>query len=1114
MLLLLAASGLSLSRLGFEENISAFLPETPAVKRYNEVYSRMGIDKMAVFFEGGTLEERIDAMAEFEQQWGEIDDVDILDVLSFISANEPYFLEQGDYERMDSLLSDPAYMDRKLAEQHESMYSAASSLSSRYLRSDPLDLFTPVLGRLSKLNPSGGGQVIDGYLFTGDGETGIVFFESPFGSSESGKNAELVASLEEVKSAIAERYPSLSISSTGGPEVAVANATTIKKDSFLALSIAALLIFLILWFSYKRFSDVVWMLLSIAAGALFALGVIAMWKSSISIIILGIGSTIIGIAVNYPLHYVDHLKYQSDKRKALSDQVNPLLVGNITTVGAFLSLMLLKAEALKDFGFIGAVMLLGTILFTLVFLPVFVPEAKTPRKTLKLDFDRYIKLGPKARRATFLAFLLITAILWILGGKVGFDADMHHINYMTPSQERGFDILASLSATADGNVYVVSEGKDADEALEKAMALPMRDSLVSICGFVPSERLQQERLEGWKAFVGAHPELKAELGAAAARNGFTPQAFQPFMDLLDKDWSVQEAAYFAPLSETVGKTMFLPGDDKVQVVSYLRTSPEQAEASSRSIRAGLDGDSFCFCPAELSGSLVKNLSEDFDTIGLLCSLIVLIFLILSFRSLDVSLICFLPLAAGWIWILGIMRVFSLEFNIVNIILATFIFGQGDDYSIFITEGLMYEYATGKKILHSFKNAVMLSALIMFIGIGALIVARHPAMRSLAEVIFIGMFTVVLMAWYLPPLLFRFLTERKGKPRRLPLTLKNFLLTVYIFAVFLTAMLCLTVRALCLNIGKMTDERRLRYHRRLQATAFLAFKLLPGCPYNCRIRSDEDFEKPAIFICNHQSHLDVLALLALTPKLVLLTNDWVWNSPFYGYLIRKAEFFPASDGYERNSVRLREMIDKGYSIAIFPEGTRSEDCHIQRFHRGAFALAREFGLDIIPMMIHGFGYALPKHDFLLRKAPLHMEVWERIPCSDIPEDLISYTRQMRHRYVAEYERLCAEIETPAYMAPFVGYRYLYKGHDAASECRRYLRKEWFSRVSALPEGEAVVANAGCGVLPLLIALSRKDISVTAYEEDEEKYLTAVRCREIPENLRYINAAAPEGAAILL
>ena len=1122
MVLLLGAAAFGLTRLNFEENISAFLPETPEVKRYNEVYSRMGIDKMAVFFEGGSLDERIDAMADFETIWAEKDSMnlvpefrstadgaEVLDVLSFIGANEPYFLKAEDYARIDSLLADSNYIDEKIKEQRESMYSA---ISSRYVRTDPLGLFTPVLGRLAGLNPSGETQVIDGYLFTKDASTGIVFFESPFGGSESGNNAALVSLLESVKTETSSRHPSVLISSTGGPEVAVANATTIKRDSFLALGIAALLIFLILWFSYRRLSDVIWMLLTIASGALIALGVISLWKSSISIIILGIGSTIIGIAVNYPLHYVDHLKYQSDKRKALADQVNPLLVGNITTVGAFLSLMLLKAEALRDFGFIGAVMLLGTILFSLVFLPVFVPEAKAPRNTLKLDLDRYIKLGPKARRASFIAFLLVTAVLWLLGSKVGFDADMHHINYMTPSQERGFELLSSLSATSDGNVYLVSEGKDADEALARSENLSQE--LVSISDFVPSVRTQQERLEMWQSFKDAHPELKSRLSEAAARNGFTPAAFQPFAELMDKEWEPQEAGYFTPLTETVGKAMYFPGEDKVQVVSILKTTPEEAEARTEGIRASLPDGTFCFCAKELSGSMVRNLSEDFDLIGILCSLIVFFFLLLSFRSLDVSLIAFLPLAVGWIWILGIMRIFSLEFNIVNIILATFIFGQGDDYSIFITEGLMYEYATGKKILHSFKNAVMLSALIMFIGIGALIVSRHPAMRSLAEVIFIGMFTVVLMAWYLPPLIFRFLTERKGKLRRTPLTLRNFLLTVYIFAVFLVAMLCLTIRAFTLNFGKMTDARRLRYHRRLQATAKLAFKLLPGCPYTCSNSHGVSFDIPSIFICNHQSHLDVLALLALTPKLVLLTNDWTWNSPFYGYLIRKAEFFPASDGYEHNSGRLKEMVSKGYSIAIFPEGTRSEDCHIQRFHRGAFLLARELHLDIVPMMIHGFGHALPKHDFLLRPSALHLEIWERIPWQDIPEDALAFTKAMRHRYVAEYEKLCARLETPEYQAPFVRYRYLYKGHDASEECRRYLKKAWFEKIKALPSGQAVIANAGCGVFPLLLASSRRDISVKAYVEDEEMYLTATRCRDIPSNLEYINAAAPEGASITL
>ena len=502
---------------------------------------------------------------------------------------------------------------------------------------------------------------------------------------------------------------------------------------------------------------------------------------------------------------------------------------------------------------------------------------------------------------------------------------------------------------------------------------------------------------------------------------------------------------------------------------------------------------------DVSGTLARMLSEDFDRIGLLCSVIVLFFLCLSL-GLTMGLTAFLPLAVGWIWILGTMHLFGLQFNIVNIILATFIFGQGDDYSIFITEGLMYEYATGKKILRSFKNAVVLSALIMFIGIGALIVAKHPALRSLAAVTIVGMFTVVAMAYYLPPLVFRFLTTKKGQPRKVAWTLGSALRTGYIFVVFLLAMLVLTIWTFFLFLGGSTPRKMERYRRGLMRTARLAMKSIPGCPYTLSNPHGEDFSKPAVYICNHQSHFDVLPILALHPKMVLLTNEWVWNSPFYGYLLRKGQFYPVTEGVEKNLEHMRELVAQGCSVVIFPEGTRSPDCRIQRFHRGAFLAARELGLPILPMYIHGFGYALPKHDFLLRKAGLHMEVGERF---EVPEgDLAAFTRKVRHDYEREYARIRRECETAAYNATYVRYQYLYKGHDADVECRRVLTQEIIARVDALTGDSLVVPEAGCGVYALLVALTHPEMQVTAYEADEDKYLTAVRCAGVPENLTYI------------
>ena len=723
--------------------------------------------------------------------------------------------------------------------------------------------------------------------------------------------------------------------------------------------------------------------------------------------------------MNYPLHYVDHLKYQQDKRKALAEQVNPLLVGNITTVGAFLSLMLMKADALHDFGFIAAAMLVGTILFVLVFLPVFVPRRKgEPRDLVKLDFDRYLHPGANVRRSIFLSFLAVSALLCWQSRKVEFDANLHNINYMTQEQAEGFAVLERLRPQ-------ISTQELFEEASQKAA------------------------IARWNAFWEGHKDLLPTLEEEGLKAGFTPHAFQPFRDALDKDWQPQERSYFKPVDFAQENTL-------VQ-------------------------------------GLIQDLSQDFGTIGLLCSLIVFIFLWLSFGSLELSLLAFLPLAVSWFWIQGIMGLTGLQFNIVNIILATFIFGMGDDYSIFITEGLLYERATGKKILHSYKNAVALSALIMFVGIGALVLAKHPAMRSLGLVTVIGMLTVVGMAYYLPPLVFRWLTTKDGAPRKTPLTLRNMLRTAFIGFTMVLSMTILTLVTVLLPSG-------LFFNRLIRRTAYLAIRLIPGCRHILNNPHGEDFSKPAVYICNHQSHLDVLALIALQPKLIFMTNDWVWKFPLYGAVIRKAGYFPASWGLSRNSAHVKELVAKGYSIVIFPEGTRSEDGSIQRFHRGAFATAQELGLDILPLCIHGFHNALPKHDFLLRKCPLYLEVGRRV---QVTGDVADFTRKMRHIYVDWYARIRATRETAAWMAPYVKEQYLYKGHDALLECRRVLRKARFAQIDAL-EGESMeIRNAGCGVEALLIALRHPNMKITAYEANEEKYLTATRCAAIPANLHYLN-----------
>ena len=101
---------------------------------------------------------------------------------------------------------------------------------------------------------------------------------------------------------------------------------------------------------------------------------------------------------------------------------------------------------------------------------------------------------------------------------------------------------------------------------------------------------------------------------------------------------------------------------------------------------------------------------------------------------------------SWVIILGLMGILGIEFNIINIILSTFIFGIGDDFSIFIMDGLQNKYRTGQKVLNSHKTAIFFSAFTTVVGMGALVFAKHPALQSISLISILGMIAVVLVAY--------------------------------------------------------------------------------------------------------------------------------------------------------------------------------------------------------------------------------------------------------------------------------------------------------------------------------------------------------------------------------
>lgn len=791
------------SRVQFKEDISDFLPLNSRDQEAMRIYQNVsGSNKILVLVGArdttqndpdlivGAVDELVEGIKQKtglppSSVMAQMDMDKVEQTSAFVYTHIPYFLNRADYQRMERLLQDKNYISQQLAKDKQMLLFPSGSMLSSNIMRDPLNLFTPVVQKLSAASSSMNYELYDGYIFTPDMKYAIIVVNSPYGSSETEHNQELISRIEHVIKR-AEHDHAVSIHLTGGPVVAVGNAQCIKTDSMVSVTIAIVLILLILGFTFRNVWNILLIAISVGWGWLFALAGLSMVNSNMSVIVVGISSIILGIAINYPLHLIAHLSHTPDMRKALKEILAPLLVGNITTIGAFLTLVPLKSIALRDLGLFASFLLLGTILFVLIFLPHIVSrKAKGSHPLLNrignTSFDKKPWL--------IVSVAVLTVVLGYFCLNVGFDANLSHINYMSKEQKKDMEYLSTLQKNKDNesHIYVVSEGKTLDNALSEQERIlgtlghiAAKGNRISGMGqFSCSSQTQAERLQAWNSFISKYKQsIISQLNREASKQGFAGDSFNEFYNILSAQFKAEPATAFLRFYKTAFSANLAYDDvaktfNAINVVTVPKVSTDKTmDWIGKHID---DADHYHFEISRLNSVVANSLSNNFNYIGYACGFIVFFFLWFSFGNIELAALSFLPMAVSWIWILGLMGLTGTEFNIVNIILATFIFGQGDDYTIFMTEGCQYEYATGRKMLASYKNSILISALIMFIGMGALIFARHPALHSLAVVTVIGMFSVVLMAWVLPPFVFRWMVSKKGALRKRPLTVKSLLM---------------------------------------------------------------------------------------------------------------------------------------------------------------------------------------------------------------------------------------------------------------------------------------------------------------------------------------------------
>lgn len=115
--------------------------------------------------------------------------------------------------------------------------------------------------------------------------------------------------------------------------------------------------------------------------------------------------------------------------------------------------------------------------------------------------------------------------------------------------------------------------------------------------------------------------------------------------------------------------------------------------------------------------------------------------------------------------------------------------------------------------------------------------------------------------------------------------------------------------------------------------------------------------PVIFMSNHQSNFDILALLTALPRqLHWIAKKELFDIPVFGPSMRRGGYIPLDRGNGRKALQSMDeaaaTINQGKSVVLFPEGTRTEDGSLLPFKRGGFILARKADVPVVPVTING------------------------------------------------------------------------------------------------------------------------------------------------------------------
>ncbi|WP_395047324.1 1-acyl-sn-glycerol-3-phosphate acyltransferase [Flavobacterium sp.] len=1065
---LLLFFGFFASRISFQENITQLIPSNDQSGVTSKVLEQVNFaDKITIIIKSksnGSPDDLTQYANEFINELdskckpyvgklqGKIDEENIQETFDFVYAHLPLFLDKSDYATIQNKINSDS-ISKIVEADYKSLVSPTGMVTKDFILQDPLGISFIALKKLQQLSIGDDFELHNGFVLTKDKKNLMLFITTKLPANETDKNTLFIDELEKIKTNLDSNFGNkVSMSYFGATPVAVANATQIKSDVQKTSIFATVTLILILAFFYKNIATPILIFIPSIFGAIFALAVLYFFKGTISAISLGISSILLGETTDYSIYVLTHLRNKKDIKLLYKDISKPLMLCGITTGITFLCLFFIKSEALQDLAIFAALSVVATSFFSLVLIPLLYKSKKEIAVPKLNIIDKSGSYSYHKNKFLIVSVFVLLIISLFTYSKVTFNNDLSSLNFMTPELKKTEKYLENIANISSKSIYLVTHGKNYEEVLEnnnKLFSVLEKDkksgeilNFSSIGGIVFSEEIQKQKIQDWNMFWSSEKKsnLKNNLISNGNKYGFKDTTFSRFYETLNQNFNVISFQEYAKVKSFFLEEFVANKNGFYTVSTLVKVPNDKRDSFVNDIKKQVN--TVVIDRQETNEVFLNSLKANFENLENYSFIIIFLVLFIAFRRLELAIVSIIPILISWIFTTGIMGMFGIQFNVINIIVCTLIFGIGVDYSIFMTMALQKEHTFGKVELPTYKTSILLSVATTILGIGVLIFAKHPALKSIALIGIIGIFSSLIITFVIQPLVFAFFVTNRTKKGKQPFELRSFIHGIlsffyYGFGGFIMSVFSVTI----LKILPFKTETKMKYFRYVMSK-FMKSVLYTN-PFVIKKISNignEKFDKPAVIIANHTSFLDILSVGLLSPKIIYLVSDWVYNSPVFGGAVKASGFYPVSEGVDGSLEHLRPKIEEGYSIVVFPEGTRSESNVMNRFHKGAFYIADHFNLDIIPILIHGNSETLPKNDFIIYDGSITIKILERITPNNsvFGNDYTERTKKIGTFFKQEFQKLRYETEDKNYFKKMILLSFAYKEAEIVNAVKADLK----------------------------------------------------------------------------